>query len=94
MKIVRTAWYLFGLLIVAAFIESAISYTPEAEHMGNVMFGATLALAGVFGLGAAWLAIKRKRNPESRLFQSKRASIVALSVAAIATLFVLLVTVG
>jgi hypothetical protein len=94
MKIVGTAWYLFGLMIVTAFLESAISYVPEAQHMGNVILGATLALAGVFGLGAAWLTIKRKRNPESQLFRSKQASIVALSIAAIMTLFVLLGGVG
>ncbi len=62
--------------------------------MGNVVFGATVALAGVFGLGAGWLTIKQKQNPESQMFQSKPATIVALSVAAIMTLIVLFGVVG
>jgi Na+/phosphate symporter len=94
MRIVGIAWYLFGLLVAAALLESAITYAPSARHMGNVILGATVVFAGVFGLGATWLTIKRKRNPESQVFRSKPASIVAMCVAVIMTLIVLFGVVG
>lgn len=94
MRIVGTAWYLVGLLIVSALLESAITYVPSAQHMGNVVLWATVVLAGVFGLGATWLTVKRKRNPDNQIFHSKPVSIVAVSVAAIMTLIVLFGVVG
>lgn len=94
MRIIGTAWYLFGLLVVAALFESAITYAPSAQHMGNVMLGVTVVLAGVFGLGASWLTIKRRRHPESHVFRSKSASIVAICAAAIMTFIVLVGVVG
>jgi hypothetical protein len=69
-------------------------YAPSAEHLSNVMLGVTLAFAGVSGVAAAWLTIKRKRDPGSRMFQSKAASTVALCVAACVTLVVLFGVVG
>ena len=94
MRIVGTAWYLFGLLVAAALLESAITYAPSARPMGNVILGVTVVFAGVFGLGATGLTIRRRRNPESQIFQSKSASIVAACVAAIMTLIVLFGVVG
>jgi hypothetical protein len=94
MKLVGIAWYLFGLLVVAALLESAITYAPTAQHMGNVILRVTVVLAGVFGLGATWLTVKRKRNPDNQIFHSKSVSIVVMSVAAIMTLVVLLGVVG
>lgn len=94
MKIVGTAWYLFGLLVVATLLESAITCAPSARHMGNVMMGTTVVFAGMCGLGATWLTVKRKRNPKSAIFRSKSASIIALSFAVVVTLIVLFGLVG
>lgn len=94
MIIAGTVWYLFGLLVVATLFESAITYAPSAHSMTKIVLGVTLALAAVFGLGAIWLTIKRKRSPGSPLFHSKPASIVAVCVAGIVTFVVLFGIVG
>jgi len=94
MKIVVTSWYLFGLMVVAALLESAITYAPSAQSMANIVLGATVGISAVSGLIAIWLTIKRKRSPESPVFHSKPASIVAMCVAGIATLVVLFGVVG
>lgn len=94
MRIVGTAWYVFGLLAVAALLESAVTYAPAAQHMGSTLIRVTLALAGVSGLGAIGLTIKRARSPESPIFKSRAAAGVALCVAAAVTLAVLLGVAG
>lgn len=94
MRILGIAWYLFGLLVVAALLESAITYVPTTPHTGNVILGATVLLACVFGLGATWLTVKRKRNPDNQIFHSKSVLIVVMSVATIMTLIVLFGIVG
>jgi hypothetical protein len=94
MKLVGIAWYLFGLLVVAALLESAITYAPTAQHTGNVILCATVVLAGLCGLGATWLTVKRKKNPDNQIFHSKSVSFVVVSLAVILTLVVLFGVVG
>ena len=94
MRIVVTAWYLFGLLLFTTLMESAVTYVPEARNMGNRMTGVSAVFAGMFGMGAIGLTIKRKRSPESRIFHSKLAFIIAASVAAIMTFILVVGVIG
>ena len=89
MRIVVTAWILLGVLLVATLLESAITYTPAAQHMGNVRCGITALLAVVCGLGAVGLTIRRQRCPEGWIFHSQAVAIGAVCVVAIVMLVVL-----
>jgi uncharacterized membrane protein len=94
MKRLAIAWYLFGLMAVAALLESATTYAPTAQQMGNVILCVTVLLSAVFGLGATWLTLQRKKNPDNQIFHSKSALFVVMSVAVIMTLVVLFAVVG
>jgi hypothetical protein len=85
MRLLATAWYSFGLLVVAAVAESATTYVPSAQAMGDWILAVTSGLAAFAGLGATCLAVFRKRKPQSPIFQSKAASTIALSLAAVLT---------
>ena len=94
MRLVVTAWYLFGLLLFSTPMASAITYAPAAQNMANRLLGASAVLAGVFGMGATWLTITRKRNPDSRIFRSKLAFLISASVAAIMTFILVVGVIG
>jgi hypothetical protein len=94
MRIVGIAWYLFGLMCVAAIIESLITYVPSAQHFAAVTFSIIIALIGAFGLAAAWLTVLRRRLPDSPILQSRALLFAARSVAAIMTLILIVCVIG
>lgn len=87
-RITLTAWYVFGLLLLAMLCESAITYAPSGESTGRIIFRVTTFLAAVVGLIAVWFTVQQKRRPESVLF-SKTSTAIAFAVAAILTLVVI-----
>ena len=94
MRVVGIAWYLFGLMCIAAIFESLITYVPSAQYFAAVLFGITLVLIGAFGLAAAWLTVLRRRLPNSPILQSRAMLFTARSVAAIMTLIIIAGVVG
>ena len=95
MRLVATVWYVFLVLVLAAIAQSATTYVPSAQVLGDRMLTITMrGFAVLAGLGASGLSIFRKLKPQSSIFESKRASRVALGFAGVLTVVVLFGVIG
>jgi len=94
MRLVATVWYVFGLLVLAAIAESATTYAPSAQDLGDRIRAITTGFAVLAGVGASGLSILRKRRPQLPIFESKRASRVAFGFAGVLTVVVLFGVIG
>jgi len=88
------AWYVFGLLVVAAIAESATTYVPSAQAMGDRMLTITTWFAILAGTVAGGLSVFQRRRPQSQMFQSKSALAVAVGISVLLTVVVLFGLIG
>ena len=89
MTIIRTIWYLFGLLIVVVLLLSAITVVPGAEGKRDLACLAGLASAGLLAFAGRKMMLRLKRNPLDAFLTSKAWSRTFVALAALLTLAML-----
>lgn len=94
MKIIRTLWYLCGLMVVAIMALSAMTVVPAAEHERNVGCIVGLALAALLAAAAMRLRTRLNRNPADAFLTSKGWTRAIVAAAIALTLVVLLGVIG
>ena len=94
MKIIKTIWYLCGLMIVAVLALSAMSVVPEGESERKVACIVGLFLAGSLACAGIWLGTRFRRNPSDPFLMSTRWTRIILAVAIILTFVVLFGVIG
>ncbi len=88
MRVVWLAWYICGVCLLLALLLSAVTYTPDAQHLGVVLpaaFGGVALLAGGAAVGLGRLP------PTHRVHRSKPFWAGLLAVAVTVTLLLVLV---
>jgi len=94
MKIIKTIWYLCGLMIVAVLALSAMSVVPKGESERNVVYIVGLLLAGFLACAGIWLGARLKRNPSDPFLMSNGWTRIILAVAIMLTIVVLFGVIG
>ncbi len=94
MKMIRTVWYLCGLMIVAVLGLSAMSVVPEGEPERNVACLVGLLLAVILAFAGVFLRVRLKRNPADPFLMSKGWTRFAVVLAIVLTIVVLFGVIG
>ncbi len=89
MTIIRTIWYLCGLMIVATLLLSAMTVVPAAEMERNIACVVFLGLVVLLAIAGRRMAKRLKNNPADAFLTSKAWSRAFVAGAAILTLAML-----
>jgi hypothetical protein len=88
MRLVRLAWYVFGVALVGGLLSTLISYAPHVQHLSWVIptvWGVVAGLAGITAIGLG------RMPPTHPIHQSRPVWACAVAAAVTATLLLALV---